>query len=488
MDKSGSVTYHRYCLFRSMWLIFILFHMAISSPNWSTVGDGFLNPGNHFFLALNLLVIIFSLLALFGSRKQLFFILALIALTLVKLDALPLVPNHIILVVIIHLTLLAGILVYRDHSLLPQERIARWFQKIAPYIRIELLLLYFFVVLHKLNFDYFNPAVSCSAELYHDIAQTYPLFPEAIWLDWSMIIMTIGFELAIPILLMIPKTRVIGVSAGLIFHFLLSLHPNLYILSFSAELYALYILFLPESVIHRILTFVNQYSKTARQYLFRGALLTIVGAVIFLGIRQLVIGTTSLREDLLILFHLVHPLWIVWCLFLMAVSYYLFKGHFWKDDPSDYSLLKPSLSWLWIFLVLTFINGITPYVGLKTATNFSMFSNLRVEGADTNHLFMPTHLQVSSIQAHTVTILETNAPYFQNFIERSERITYFELTRFLYNHRRDTIYVTFRDKQNIRTIKVPNEDYKTWFHSSYLERKLLHFRGVQSNGSTPCQW
>jgi hypothetical protein len=34
-------------------------------------------------------------------------------------------------------------------------------------------------------------------------------------------------------------------------------------------------------------------------------------------------------------------------------------------------------------------NGVTPYLGLKTVANYSMFSNLRTEGGQSNHLLIP---------------------------------------------------------------------------------------------------
>ena len=48
---------------------------------------------------------------------------------------------------------------------------------------------------------------------------------------------------------------------------------------------------------------------------------------------------------------------------------------------------------LWI-LILT-INGFAPYLGLKFNYSFAMLSNLRVDDARWNHLFVPKGLRIS---------------------------------------------------------------------------------------------
>lgn len=493
MNSHVHTSYNRFRAFRFLWLLFILFHMVISSPGWTSTGNDFLNPSNHFFLAVNILVVIFSLISLFRPRDLLYFFLALLCMTVVKLDALPSVPNHLILALIIHFTLLLSLPLYLDTSLKFKEQIAQWFHKTAPYLRVELLIMYFFVVLHKLNYDYFNSSVSCSVELYTEIAGVFPFLPQGIWISWIMIVMTLLFELTIPVLLMIPRTRVLGVFAGLVFHSMLSLHPNLYILSFSAELYALYILFLPGEMITEAMTTLKQ--KTEQLYIKRAltvlAGLGFLGTTVYLAVRVLIKGTVTfslLRDELANLLHVVQVVWIIWCLLLIAGAFFIFRGQFFYAPQKTSSPFRLSWSPLLLFPLLAFFNGITPYIGLKTATNFAMFSNLRVNGADTNHLFMPARYQLSDLQDDTVTLLSTNAPYLQGFIERDEYITHFELTRFLYENRSKEIHVHFRRDGKLRKIHLPQDDTDTWLESTWLARKLLLFRGVPESGPTPCQW
>ena len=86
-------------------------------------------------------------------------------------NLMPLVPNHVFFELIVHLTLVAAIApsLFRRingklrgstktrHSSISEEI----FTSVRPYIRLELIILYLFTVLHKLNFDFFDPETSC---------------------------------------------------------------------------------------------------------------------------------------------------------------------------------------------------------------------------------------------------------------------------------------------------------------------------------------
>ena len=107
-----------------------------------------------------------------------------------------------------------------------------------------LIIMYLFTVLHKLNWDFLNPAVSCSVSMHKELATLVPFVPSGIWTHWPTIIGTLFFELIIPLGLWWRKTRVSAVLLGLFFHWFLALHPHGGIYSFSHLLYVLYTVFL----------------------------------------------------------------------------------------------------------------------------------------------------------------------------------------------------------------------------------------------------
>jgi len=63
-----------------------------------------------------------------------------------------------------------------------------------------------------------------------------------------------------------------------------------------------------------------------------------------------------------------------------------------------------------ITVFLAILNGICPYLGLRTQSTWSLFSNLRVEGGSTNHLLFPASWQVFGYTRDCVLVTRTNVP------------------------------------------------------------------------------
>eukprot|EP01084_Bolivina_argentea_P155375 270759_1 len=53
------------------------------------------------------------------------------------------------------------------------------------------------------------------------------------------------------------------------------------------------------------------------------------------------------------------------------------------------SLLIIKSKLLPIFWLILIVNGCSPYLGLKNTTDWSMYSNLKIDINENNHLFMP---------------------------------------------------------------------------------------------------
>lgn len=61
----------------------------------------------------------------------------------------------------------------------------------------------------------------------------------------------------------------------------------------------------------------------------------------------------------------------------------------WSAGCEDEASGSSSTALTWTVPLIALLNGATPYFGLKTVSNFSMFSNLRT-GAHTNHILVRT--------------------------------------------------------------------------------------------------
>src|SRR4030095_15122896 len=63
--------------------------------------------------------------------------------------------------------------------------------------------------------------------------------------------------------------------------------------------------------------------------------------------------------------------------------------------------------WLLLFPLVLALHGLTSYLGLRTAGNFTMFSNLRTEGTSSNHLLLGSNpIKVWGYQEDVVRFME----------------------------------------------------------------------------------
>jgi hypothetical protein len=151
--------------------------------------------------------------------------------------------------------------------------------------------------------------------------------------------------------------------------------------------------------------------------------------------------------------------------------------------------------WMFIPLIILALYGMTAYLGLRTAGNFSMFSNLRTEGAFSNHLLLKKNpLKVWSYQEDAVQFikidndlalidynyhpLEGNAlpmVEFKKFIYKWTQAGFMVPLTFAYG---DKIY----SPENIVDDPLWRTEQRNW------EMMLMDFRVIQPDGANRCRW
>ena len=143
---------------------------------------------------------------------------------------------------------------------------------------------------------------------------------------------------------------------------------------------------------------------------------------------------------------------------------------------------------------VVFLNGLSPYLGLKTETSFAMYSSLRTEGEWNNHFFMPA-LRLADYQDDLVEILETNHPRLQKMMyigmqaERKALITYFELRRVV-SEIATNFYVTYERQGEIHqysNYNGGNTDPELARRHPLLLAKLLYFRPITAGEKEYCK-
>lgn len=335
----------------------------------------------------------------------------------------PVHPNHIIFAWVVNLTLLVTYAIQRLRMPSRGKTGGDWFLLFAPWLRLELCVLYFFAVFHKLNIAYFDPEVSSAATMLREVGARFPMIPTGNWAQVLSIYGTLACETAIPILLMYGPTRGVGLLLGIGFHGALSLHSHGGIYSFSATMLAMFTLFLPASLYGGL-----------RLRRWGGIALHIAAGVlsicfIFLFARRL----EGINRTLALWSHNK----------VNATGYWLALGYIvgafcvaaWLAVRRRTALAGVmigslrSCPALVIFPSLLLIIGLQPYLGLRTQGSFSMFSNLHTEGGRNNHLFMPEWLQLTGWQRDLVEIIPPREDSPLHATPVTQTIPFLELRR-----------------------------------------------------------
>ncbi|WP_210521360.1 HTTM domain-containing protein [Hymenobacter terricola] len=393
-------------------------------------------------------------------------------------------PNHLLFEFILNAGILAALLwTLARHYFAPAPKAAvgspagrmALFHAWAPFARISLLVLYFYAVFHKLNWDYFNLNISCSTFLLDWYAGKAPFLVHSLMSRGAAVWGTIAVEALIPLLLGFRKTRWAGILLGIGFHFFLSIHPHPGLYSFSALMFAVYTLFLPADFPEKALHLAQRLFGRALPRLL--LMLRTLGAIGIVGVVGLAAsGISSPVIGLLI--------WLGWGL-LLGVTYLLVISTSRHTSQSSAALFRVRPALFWGVPLLVFLNGLSPYLGLKTQTSFSMFSNLRTEGDISNHLLVPASLQITDLEKNLIETTATNLDELKPYVASHELLTPFEFRRIASGASHD-FYATYVQGQQPQTIRVVNgisNQPRLTIPINWLVAKLVRFRPVNKG---PC--
>lgn len=400
---------------------------------------------------------------------------ALVALGLLNVvKQAPFHPNHILFEGFADVILLAALLGYRLRrnaaGTAEAERRDVLFDTFAAPLRIAYLLLFGFAFLHKLNRDFLDPSVSCAVVLADTLLAGHGLPSLAPWLREPVVAAVLLTEVLIPIGLLWTRTRSWAVILALLFHLSLAQSRSTPLYSFAAETLALLFLFTPPD-------FTPAISRTLTW--LRGLLeprIVRISGTLAAGVAVFCLFDADTRR----------LLWNMWALLLVAVFVIC-----WRDCRGSFRIegafrVRPRV--LWIFLVFLALNAFSPYLGLKTQTSFSMYSNLRTENDRTNHLILG-RLDLTSWQDDLVQIIHSDLPALAQARDDDVLLTYFEFRREAGTADRD-FRVEYRRGGELRTLAVRDgmaSDLAAANPPAWWLRKIIRFRPVQREGPTRCR-
>lgn len=477
-------------VFAWLWALAVVMDQA----KWSRFRDGPAEWG----------LTVAALLVLLWPRSRGLF-LALLSLHLAAVwSSMPWVSNHRLLAGLVELTILAG----GAWAVLHARRLGRrlcggaWLTGFAPLVRSEVILFYLLTAWHKLNVDWFDPAVSCGATLYRALTDGWPAFFTGEWALHGAIHGALLVEVAIPLLLLVRRLRPVGLLLGVVFHVLLGMAS---FFNFSAFMVALLFLFVPGNAGDLLLSWVKRSRlRPALAYLSGPAGRRLRGMVAAGVLCALAVGLLTapwtprqrwsfVEADLYLgpwplTYYLVLSGWLA----ITAASVMILCGALRAGDPRWRSFGETFQPPHWVFVIFPFLvllNGMSPYLGLKTEGSFSMFSNLSTEGGASNHLLVRRPLQIADYQVDLVTILESSDPGLQQLADGDLRLPAFEIAWYLADRREQGVSgsrLRYERGGVVRQVEDAEAAPELATPPSFWSRKLLRFRSVRPPGEAPC--
>ncbi|MBP0905116.1 hypothetical protein ACFSKN_05955 [Mariniflexile gromovii] len=358
---------------------------------------------SHYNIPMGWMVTLFCILHIgtLGKHKT-FFILAVVSSMFWYLLRQPFSVNHLFYEALMSIFISIVLVFYYLKNKFSTQTItleSYFVTNAFPILRVGIILLYFFVVLHKLNYDFFKTEISCGAILFENLLNNLQLtklnFIDNFYNNNHILIAQFSIysaliaEAIIPLLLLFKRSRKLGLILAMIFHFLLGLEGLMAIISFTGMMFTYLSVFWPVKTVSAVINNLLPYKNKLK-----------IGFIAFISLLALAYITKHIGT----LMRLVNAVWIIYSIFIILIFIRFSKG----ENSGNNISFRPKTSIYWIFPILICINGFSPYLGLKTQTVFSMFSNLKTENGSNNHFFIPNELQLFNYQKEIVVITETN--------------------------------------------------------------------------------
>lgn len=372
----------------------------------------------------------------------------------------PLSPDHWTLVAFVNTALMISLALNRFASV-------RAVGAALPAARALLLIAYSAAAVSKYNLSFVDPVTSCANAIAGTVS--YGLVPT---LSGSTVIpyAVVATESLVALLLVVPTTRSAGVLLGTAFHFTLSATPAFVVTDFTSVAYALFFLFLPTTSVERIAGTVSRWSS--RSAIVRDARrrprLTAVLAFVALGFG----GHISFAVVAAVGFVIVQ-IYIVTLLLATWTNV--------RPGQGGATFGRPRLAHVAV-LLLALVWALSPYLGLRTTSVFTMFSNIRTEAPSSNHLFMPS-VHLTDWQDDMVILRSSNDAGLQSGADKSLAVPLVALRRYAM----DDPGLEVTGVLHGRTVEFGPEEGQTALEAlPYWQYKYLLMRPVVSNATSFC--
>lgn len=459
-------------LFNLSWAIAVLFHMA----NHRVYTDSL----SYFLLTI-------SAILLLAKPSSVGRLMLLIFMQLFQvLVSMPAVPNHWLFMAFVNLTIVQAMIYQAVKTKTFNVNKELLLKTFAPVVRVELLILYFYVVFHKLNSDFFTPEISCATDFLAAQDSTGLLKQNNQVLALNAYL-SVGLEAIIPLLMLFRKTRQLGLLIGLVFHCVLAFNPINGFYDISAMIFATYILFTTQEFTNEVYRWYDKFLAwkarirvgLSRFTVPKLAIITIGVTMVFGGLIVLMwyLNTKDFfREFFWTAFNIV---------FIGPFVFAMFKKKGSAVKETNYFSM-PAWSFL-LFPVIVFLNGLTPYLGLKTENAYAMFSNLRTEGGKTNHYLVPVSTQIFDYQKDLVEVVSSSDQLLTNMKNENQLMVYFAFKNYVNTKKPARVEYLRNGEKKIFVLNDPTTHGDMLQRDARLLRKIMNYRTISKYDPQPCK-
>ena len=364
------------------------------------------------------------------------------------------------------------------------------YQTLTPPVRLSAVAFYFFTFFHKLNTDFLNPDVSCAVRfLEQTLAPFAPLGLAALpGVGAAVIGATLAVELFVAVGLAVPRWRSGACLLGAGFHLLLALDAPHIFYNFSAVMFVFLWVCLPAS---RAAGIARQPGGRVGLSHFLGGYALLVGLVWWFPTEAWWVAAFGFSG-----------LWIAFALTLLRRAGLLGRcnvlrlartssGSSPRPTPRAPLAARPGRRYAGVLLLLpalVVLNGLSPYLGLKTRTAWQMYSNLNLAAHYSNHVLVPYSLDVGGFLADSVQIVVTSDPALRAQQGRpGGRLSWFELRRYVAQH--PDVWLAYTRPGHPPTAFGPvEEDPALNAPGLGVLGKLLIFRPLGAASAGVCDW
>lgn len=388
------------------------------------------------------LAFICSIATLLFPKKLTLFLALIAAATWHYISDWPFVSNHLILDTFISVAMLGAAVVvlkarvFNANSASPSERI-EIVEKFSPVVVAMFMLMYYFIVISKMNESFFDSQISCMYAMYSSFLMKDNILSVAgsivsiELLFWTFMIL----EWFLPIMLMIRKTRLLAIYIGVPFHFLLGVMGHYWYSSLVLTLYAIVALPAIVAAMPSIIDRIGEGRLHTLKLIFRAYLVTLAAAFVATAIFAPQEGLFGYK---VVVLHWAAVAGIVGLLIVFSAGWAHFREGVFSVTHTP-RMLSDAPGGLWVIVILMCLNSLSPYIGYKTTNSIAMYSNMRTENGQNDHFFMP-RFPLFGYQADLVEVLDSSnldiaklkgwpVLYGDPDIRLPTYITYFELRR-----------------------------------------------------------